>query len=71
MAHRVRSCQQKVSVMLKVELYNRDTNGDRAACFPTATEIEIAERLRHQLEERYLAPTAPSRDIDGAVRLAG
>jgi hypothetical protein len=45
--------------MLKVELYNRDTNGDPAACFATAAEIEIAEQLRHQLEERYLAPFAP------------
>jgi hypothetical protein len=46
--------------MLKVELYNRDTNVDPAVCFPTAAEIEIAEQLRHQLEERYLAPSVPS-----------
>jgi hypothetical protein len=46
--------------MLEVELHNRDTNGDPAARFATATEIEIAEKLRHQLEERYLAPSAPS-----------
>jgi hypothetical protein len=45
--------------MLKIELHNHDTNGDPAACFATATEIEIAEQLRHQLEERYLAPFAP------------
>jgi hypothetical protein len=46
--------------MLKLELYNRDTNGDPAARFATATEIEIAAQLRHQLEERYLEPSAPS-----------
>jgi hypothetical protein len=59
-AQRVRSFHQKESVMLKVELHNRYTNGDPAARFATATEIEIAEKLRHQLEERYLAPSALS-----------
>jgi hypothetical protein len=44
--------------MLEVELHNRDTNGDPAARFATATEI--AENLRHQLGERYLAASAPS-----------
>ena len=46
--------------MLKVELHNCDASCDTAACFATATEIEIAEELRHQLEERYLAPPGPS-----------
>ena len=44
--------------MLEVELHNRDTSGDPAARFATATEVEIAEQLRHQLEERYLAPSS-------------
>jgi hypothetical protein len=46
--------------MLKIERYNDDTNGDPAISFATDTEIEIADRLRHQLEERYLEPSAPS-----------
>ncbi len=46
--------------MLEIEPYNRDTNGDPAAAYTTEAEIEIADQLRHRLEERYLAPTAPS-----------
>jgi hypothetical protein len=45
--------------MLKIELYNRDSSNEPAATFATDAEIEIADRLRHQLEERYLAPSAP------------
>ena len=56
--------------MLKIELHNHGTNGDDPGPrFATSAEIEIAERLRHQLEERYLAPStvppplpAPSSD---------
>ena len=46
--------------MFKVELHNCDTGAEPAACFATATELEIAERRRHQLEQQYLGPTAPS-----------
>jgi len=46
--------------MLKIKLYNLATNGDPAVCFATDAEIAIADQLRHQLEERYLAPSAPS-----------
>ena len=46
--------------MLKIELHNQGTNGDPAPCFTTSAEIEIAEQLRRQLEERWLAPSAPS-----------
>jgi len=45
--------------MLKIELHNHDTNGDPVPSFATSAEIEIAEQLRHQLEERCLAPSAP------------
>ena len=45
--------------MLKTELYNHDNIGDPPASFATDAEIEIADQLRHQLEERYLAPSAP------------
>lgn len=44
--------------MLKIELHNRGTNEDPVPTFATSAEIEIAEQLRHQLEERYLAPSA-------------
>jgi hypothetical protein len=46
--------------MLKIELYNDDDNiGDPPASFATDAEIEIAEQLRYQLEERYLGSSAP------------
>lgn len=45
-------------VMLNIELHNRDVNVDPAPSFATDAEIEFAERLRDQLEERYLAPAA-------------
>jgi hypothetical protein len=45
--------------MLKIELHNHGTDGDPAPSFPTSAEIEIAEQLRRQLEERWLAPSAP------------
>lgn len=45
--------------MLKIELYNHDAIDDPPANFSTDAEIEIADELRHQLEERYLAPSAP------------
>jgi len=45
--------------MLKIELHNHGTNADPVPCFTTSAEIEIAEQLRHQLEERLLAPSAP------------
>ena len=41
--------------MLKIELHNHGTNGDPAPCFATSAEIEIAEQLRHRLEERCRA----------------
>ena len=43
--------------MLKIELHNHGTNEDR--CLHYQCEIEIAEQLRHRLEERLLAPSAP------------
>ncbi len=44
--------------MYRIELHNSDSNSDPAPSFATDAEIEFAERLRHQLEERYLAPAA-------------
>ena len=45
--------------MFKIELYNHDDIGGPPASFATDAEIEIADQLRHQLEERYLGPSAP------------
>jgi hypothetical protein len=50
----------KEFVMLEVEMYNHDANADPPVSFATDAEIEIADRLRRQLEERYLTPSAPS-----------
>jgi len=44
--------------MLKTELHNFDAIGDPPPAFATDAEIEIAEQLRHRLEERYLAPSS-------------
>jgi hypothetical protein len=46
--------------MVKVQLHNPDTGGEPAPSFPSDAEIKLAEKLRHQLEERYLGPAAPS-----------
>ena len=46
--------------MPKIELYKHDANSDPAPSFPSAAEIEIADRLRRQLEERYLGTSAPA-----------
>jgi hypothetical protein len=59
-AQQVRSFHKKEPSMPEIELYNRDTDGYPAPSFATDAEIEFAEQLRHQLEERYLAPSAPS-----------
>jgi hypothetical protein len=52
--------------MLNTELNNHEASDDPAATFATDAEIEIADQLRRQLEERYLArcetlPPLPSR----------
>ena len=50
----------KKRIMLEIEPYKGDTDGDPVAAYTTEAEIAIADRLRHRLEERYLAPSAPS-----------
>jgi hypothetical protein len=40
---------------------DRDANVEPAPLYASDAEIELAQRLRHQLEERYLGPSeAPS-----------
>lgn len=58
--------------MLKIELHNHHTDGDGdpAPSFATDAEIQIAEQLRHQLEEQRLArsavaPPLPSSSSEG------
>ena len=46
--------------MLNAKLQDHDASGAPAARYATDTEIEIADRLRHQIEEHYLARSAPS-----------
>ena len=46
--------------MIRTELYNHDADADPVISFASDAEIEFAEQLRHQLEERYLARRAPS-----------
>ena len=46
--------------MTRIELYNHDANADPVISFATDAEIEFADQLRHQLEERYLARPGPS-----------
>ena len=56
--------------MLKIELYNHSSSGEPAASFATDAEIEIADQLRHQLEERYLGHSAappPLQERSGEV----
>jgi hypothetical protein len=53
--------------MLDAEMHNFDANGDPVPTFPTDAEIEMAEQLRRQLEERYLGP-APASAPEGATQ---
>jgi len=48
------------AIMLKTELHNHEDSADPPAAFATNAEIEIADQLRHQLEERYLVPSKTS-----------
>jgi hypothetical protein len=57
---RVRTFKQKELVMLNIERPIHDTNGDPVPSFATEAEIEMADRLRRQVEERNLAPAMPS-----------
>ena len=47
--------------MTKSEPQDRDSSGKTAPTFATDAEIEIAQELRHRLEERYLVPSSPWR----------
>jgi hypothetical protein len=44
--------------MPKIELRNHDASVEPAPRFPSDAEIALADRLRHQLEERYLGLSA-------------
>jgi hypothetical protein len=53
--------------MLKIEQHNHDRIGDPQPTFATDAEIEIADQLRHQLEERYLRPSTPGTPFQGRL----
>lgn len=44
--------------MLKIESHKVDTSAEPTPTFATEAEIALAEKLRHQLEERYFGPSA-------------
>lgn len=47
--------------MRKKELSDREASVEPAPLYASDADIELAQRLRHQLEERYLGPSqAPS-----------
>lgn len=48
-------------MMRKNELSDRDASVEPAPLYASDADIELAQQLRHQLEERYLGPSqAPS-----------
>jgi hypothetical protein len=48
-------------MMRKNQLPERDANVEPAPLYASDADIELAQQLRHQLEERYLGPSeAPS-----------
>jgi hypothetical protein len=50
-----------IPAMLKIQLPNRDSSFEPAPRFASNAEIELADRLRRRLEERYFeASAAPS-----------
>jgi hypothetical protein len=67
-AHGARSFLLKEPVMIKTELYNHDADADPVISFATDAEIELADQLRHQLEERYLVRQAPSAECGEEIR---
>ncbi len=46
--------------MTRIERYNHDADADPVISFASDAEIEFADQLRHQLEERYFAHSAHS-----------
>jgi hypothetical protein len=44
--------------MPKIELQEQDASGEPAPSFASDAEIALAEQFRHQLEERFLGPSA-------------
>jgi hypothetical protein len=61
--------------MLKIEPYNHELEVDPPVAFASDAEIEMADRLRRQLEARYLAqsdvvpPAAVAVNDDAEERL--
>jgi hypothetical protein len=54
--------------MRKIQLPDHDATVEPAPLYASDAEIELAQQLRHQLEERYLGPSeapSPLRDRKG------
>jgi hypothetical protein len=45
-------------MLLDVQMHKVDTGAEPAPRFASDAEIELAERLRHKLEEQYFGPAA-------------
>lgn len=45
--------------MFDAEQHKLHSNDPPGACFATEAELEMADRLRRQLEQRYLGDLAP------------
>ena len=54
-------------IMLKIEPYSHESEGDPPAAFATEAEVEIAARLRRHLEARYLAGSEAPPPLAAAV----
>ena len=55
----------KSRAMPRIQSHNRDATVEPAPAYATEAEIELAQRLRQQLEEQYLGPlgtSSPARD---------
>lgn len=48
--------------MTKIERYNHHAVADPVISFASDDDIELADKLRHRLEQRYFARSAPSPD---------
>ena len=44
--------------MVKIQLRNYDATGEPAPMYATDADYALAEKLRHQLEERYFGASA-------------
>ena len=54
-----------------IEMDNHDISIEPTPRFANDSEIERAEQLRYQLEQRYFAPLGAGKNLDSANQLGG